>query len=183
VFDGRKGAYVETDLPDAQDLYGRSKALGETTMNEPAALTLRTSFVGRELTAPKHGLVEWFLSQAGGRVRGFAGVVYTGLTSRELARVVELLVDSDPGLAGVYHVASAPITKLELLELIRAVYELDIDIEEVAEPRSDRSLVMGPFTQATGYQAPAWDQMVLDMYHDPTPYDDLARKAEVIERE
>ena len=58
VFDGRRGGYVETDLPNAQDLYGRSKALGETTPAEPAALTLRTSFIGRELTEPRHGLVE-----------------------------------------------------------------------------------------------------------------------------
>ncbi len=62
VFDGRRGAYRESDPSDARDLYGRSKALGETTATQ-AALTLRTSFIGRELKARSHGLVEWLPRQ------------------------------------------------------------------------------------------------------------------------
>lgn len=173
VFSGSRGGYRETDLPDAEDLYGRSKALGETTAAEPAAVTLRTSFIGRELEPPTHGLIEWFLAARGRRVRGFAGVVYSGLTSRELARVVALLVAGDHRLCGVYQVASAPITKADLLELAREAYGLDVEIERVAEPASDRSMVMGPFTDATGYRAPSWRAMIGDMAHDPTPYDDI----------
>src|SRR2546428_413494 len=67
VFSGRRGMYTEGDLADAEDLYGRTKYLGEP--KEPHCLTLRTSFVGRELST-KAGLLEWFLAQAG-PVKGY----------------------------------------------------------------------------------------------------------------
>lgn len=183
VFDGRRGGYRETDSRDADDLYGRSKALGETTGAEAAALTLRTSFIGRELKTPAHGLVEWFLGEERGRVRGFARAIYSGLTSRELARVIRLVVDSDPGLVGVHHVASKPISKYDLLKLIRRVYGLSIEIEEVDKPVIDRSLVMRSFSDATGYRAPSWADMVRDMYRDPTPYDEFAERAATMRRD
>ena len=41
VFAGTKGAYTEHDAPDACDLYGRSKLLGE--VNRDGCLTVRTS--------------------------------------------------------------------------------------------------------------------------------------------
>ena len=182
VFNGRRGGYRETELTDAEDLYGRSKALGETSSDEQAALTLRTSFIGRELRPPAHGLLEWFLGERGRSVRGFAEVVYSGLTSRELSRVVGLVVERDPGLSGVAHVAGDPITKYDLLELIRTEYDLDVEIERVEEPRLDRSLVMERFSKATGYRAPSWSEMVREMRRDPTPYDDVLTSSEAEER-
>lgn len=173
VFDGTKGNYRETDFRDADDLYGRSKALGETRGRQASAVTLRTSFIGRELKADTHGLVEWFLAQEGGRVRGFAGAIYTGLTSLELARVIAHLVEEDPGLAGVHQVASSPISKYDLLKLIRDVYGLDIEIDRVTDPKIDRSLVMSSWTTATGYRSPDWETMIQEMHDDPTPYDEL----------
>src|SRR6266550_46587 len=47
VFSGRKGNYNETDESDAQDLYGKTKFLGE--VSGPDCLTIRTSMIGREL--------------------------------------------------------------------------------------------------------------------------------------
>ena len=47
VFSGAKGNYTEDDFRDADDVYGRSKALGEV-INEKD-LTIRTSIVGPEL--------------------------------------------------------------------------------------------------------------------------------------
>jgi len=60
VFSGKKGNYSEDDVPDAEDLYGRSKLLGEVDYYN--AITLRTSIVGHELTGAR-SLIEWFLSQ------------------------------------------------------------------------------------------------------------------------
>ena len=47
VFSGERGRYSEQDIPDAADLYGRSKLLGE--VSGAGLLTLRTSMIGREL--------------------------------------------------------------------------------------------------------------------------------------
>jgi len=171
VFSGRRGRYRESDLTDAEDLYGKSKALGETGSRETSAVTLRTSFIGRELASPKHGLVEWFLAQDGGSVKGFAGVTYTGLTSVELANVIRKIVECQRDLSGLYHVAGEAITKYELLFLLRRTYGLSVDIQRAEEPVSDRSLVMERFSEATGYTAPTWPEMIRAMYQDATPYE------------
>ena len=47
VFSGRKGNYKESDLPDARDIYGLSKFMGE--INGKNNLTIRTSIIGHEL--------------------------------------------------------------------------------------------------------------------------------------
>ena len=61
VFSGRKGNYCETDNPDAYDLYGHSKQLGELKKRTDV-ITIRTSIIGHELKT-KNGLLEWFLVQ------------------------------------------------------------------------------------------------------------------------
>ena len=68
VFSGRKGMYTEDDLPDADDLYGRTKLLGE--VDRADCLTIRTSIIGRDFLK-QSALLEWFLSNRGGRVRGY----------------------------------------------------------------------------------------------------------------
>src|SRR5688500_6922625 len=60
VFTGRRGDYREADASDAEDIYGRTKWLGEVDYDN--CLTIRTSMIGRELEGA-HGLVEWFLAQ------------------------------------------------------------------------------------------------------------------------
>ena len=170
VFDGARGGYRESDPPDAADLYGRSKALGETTPRQTAAVTLRTSFVGRELGRPTHGLLEWLLGQDGRAVDGFAGVVYSGLTSLELAGVIRRVVRRHQALAGVYQVGGPAITKYDLLRLMVEVYGLEIEVRRASEPVIDRSLVSDRLRDATGYRAPGWREMIRDMYDDPTPY-------------
>ena len=170
VFDGATGGYTEDAPSNATDLYGKSKYLGETDAAESAAVTLRTSIIGRELTRPTHGLVEWFLAQAGGTVRGFAGAIYTGLTTHELADVIARVIARHADLAGVYHVASAAISKYDLLQRMRRAWDLEVRIERDEAFQCDRSLVMGPFAEATGYAAPPWDEMIRRMRDDPTPY-------------
>ncbi|WP_258181270.1 dTDP-4-dehydrorhamnose reductase family protein [Shewanella algae] len=75
VFDGKQGMYHEADLPNATDLYGKSKCLGE--VNYGRHLTLRTSIIGHELDSAA-SLVDWFLSQRGA-VNGFSKAVFSGL--------------------------------------------------------------------------------------------------------
>jgi dTDP-4-dehydrorhamnose reductase len=168
VFNGRKGGYTEDDPPDAEDLYGRSKLLGE--LDRPDSLTLRTSIIGRDFQHD-HGLLEWFLAQRGGVVKGYRGVIYSGLTTRALARLIAALIEWHPRLAGLYQAASSPISKHDLLATIRDTLDLAVTIEPVAEPRSDRSMKAERLAAATGYRAPSWREMIADLAADPTPYD------------
>lgn len=159
VFSGERGAYAEADPPDARDLYGRSKLLGEPAY--PHCLTLRTSMIGRELHR-KSGLLEWFLAQSA-PVRGYRKAVFSGLTTLELARVVERLVDSGRPAAGLYHVAAAPISKYELLRLVKAGFGLATEIRADDDVRIDRSLDAARFGRETGYQPPDWPAMVAEL--------------------
>jgi dTDP-4-dehydrorhamnose reductase len=159
VFTGERGNYTESDPADAQDLYGRSKHLGE--VDYPHAITLRTSIIGHEL-AGAHGLVGWFLAQPGS-VRGFTRAIFSGLPTVELARVVRDFVIPRPELHGVYHVSAAPIAKYDLLRLVGEAYSQRREIVPDANLRIDRSLDSTRFRAATGYVAPAWTDLVRAM--------------------
>jgi dTDP-4-dehydrorhamnose reductase len=155
VFDGAKGRYKERDTPNAEDLYGRSKLLGE--VDYAPGITLRTSMIGQELFR-KAGLVEWFLAQRGS-VRGFTRAVFSGFTTIELARVVERAI-ARPGLHGIYHASAAPISKHDLISLIKRKLGLDIRIIRDAGLRIDRSLDSARFRRDFGYKPPSWDRMI-----------------------
>jgi len=97
VFSGRKGNYREDDPSDAGDIYGKTKYLGE--VNEPGALTIRTSFIGRELSNT-NGLLEWFLVNKGGRVRGFTDAIFSGFPSLHLAGIISDIITKYQNLGG-----------------------------------------------------------------------------------
>lgn len=157
VFSGRTGNYRESDPPDPMDLYGRSKLLGE--VEEAPGLTLRTSIIGLELSRFT-GLVEWFLAQRG-IIHGFTRAIYTGFTTRELARVLDHVFVNSPRLHGVWQVASMPITKYDLLvRLAQALDRTDVDIVIDDGFVCDRSLRADAFAAETGYVAPSWDTMI-----------------------
>jgi dTDP-4-dehydrorhamnose reductase len=168
VFSGSQGCYAETDTPDARDLYGRSKLLGEVA--RPGCLTLRTSMIGREI-ASSHGLVEWFLSRRGGTVPGFTRARFSGLTTIELARVIATLIESHPDLSGLWHVAGDPIAKFDLLSMVNDQFRLGSALEADDSFVCDRTLDARRFMNATGYRPPTWAEMVAEMAADPTPYD------------
>lgn len=160
VFTGRRGGYVESDEPDATDLYGRSKLLGE--VDYPNAITLRTSIVGHELTGSR-SLLGWFLSQDTA-VKGYTRSIFSGLPTCELARVVRDFVLPNPQLHGVFHVAAEPISKYKLLTLVNETYGKGLLIEPDDQLKIDRSLNASRFREATGYVAPTWPQLVAQMH-------------------
>ncbi|TLY34614.1 MAG: SDR family oxidoreductase [Nitrospirae bacterium] len=163
VFSGRKGYYKEEDIPDAEDLYGRTKFLGE--LHHPHCLTLRTSIIGHELSHST-GLVEWLLSQKGGHCRGFTRAFFSGLTTAALADVLADVIEKFPSMNGLYHVSSHPISKYELLQLINEIYHLGVTIEKDAEFICDRSLDSTLFRRTTGWKPPGWRDMILRMHQD-----------------
>lgn len=161
VFSGRKGGYLERDLSDAEDLYGKSKFIGELN-DQPQAITLRTSIIGHELSS-NYALVDWFLSQQGA-VRGFSRAIFSGLPTVELARVMKDFVVPHPELSGLYHVAAEPIAKLDLLQLVVAQYGKAIEIQPDDTLVIDRSLNGSRFSVATGYLAPVWPELIRRMH-------------------
>jgi dTDP-4-dehydrorhamnose reductase len=160
VFSGRKGRYSEMDAPDAEDVYGRTKLLGE--VEYPHAITLRTSIIGHELGST-HGLVDWFLSQQG-NVKGYTSTIFSGLPTSELARVIRDFVIPNPVINGVYHVAANPISKHDLLQLINQKYGKGLLIEPDDRLKINRSLDATRFKSATGYTAPEWPELIGKMY-------------------
>ena len=160
VFSGDKGHYTESEFADARDLYGRTKYLGEVGYGH--CVTLRTSIIGLELQHNK-SLIEWFIAQTG-EIRGYRKAVYSGLTTMEMARVIERILLECPDLHGVYHVASTPISKFDLLsELASQLGKKDIKIIPDDEFVCDRSLDAGRFRKETGYEAPAWKSMLAEL--------------------
>jgi len=168
VFSGRKGQYTETDPSDAEDLYGKSKFLGEVATHN--ALTLRTSIIGRELAEFK-SLLEWFLAQRGRTVRGFTRVIYAGVTTNYLSELVGDIIERHPSLSGVYQVTSPPISKYHLLTMLKDAYRLDVTILRDDAEVSDRSMVGSRFREVTGFPEPRWDELSHRLASDATPYD------------
>jgi dTDP-4-dehydrorhamnose reductase len=162
VFAGTRGGYREADLADADDLYGRSKRLGEVDCSPH--LTLRTSLIGHEL-ASHFSLVDWFLSRRE-PVCGYAGAVFSGLPTVEIARVLARHILPDRELQGLYHLSAEPIDKDRLLRLIGRIYHHDIPVTRTELPRIDRSLDSSRLREATGYAPANWEQLVELMHED-----------------
>jgi dTDP-4-dehydrorhamnose reductase len=167
VFSGQRGPYAEKDTPDPHDLYGRSKLLGE--VGDSKCLTIRSSLIGRELRGHS-SLVEWVMSQRGGRIKGYTGALYTGFTTSEMSGLVATLITKFPDLDGVWHVASEPIDKYRLIQIVNEKFNLGIDIQPDETFFCDRRLDGRRFAEKTQYLAPPWEKMIEDLRIDPTPY-------------
>lgn len=164
VFSGKKGNYKESDPPDAGDLYGMTKFLGE--VDDGHCLTLRTSIIGRELSRKK-SLLEWFLAQSK-TVNGFKNAVFSGFTTIEMSRIIEKMIINHPEASGIYNVSSNPISKYDLLSLIREKMNFKIKIIPDETFRCDRSLDSTRFCTEFNYTPPAWEEMIKELYNNLT---------------
>jgi dTDP-4-dehydrorhamnose reductase len=159
VFSGKKGSYQESDPSDAEDLYGKTKYLGE--LHENHCLTLRTSIIGRELSRKK-SLFEWFMAQKR-TVSGFSRALYNGFTTIEMARIIDLMLVQHPEASGVWQVSSEPIDKCTLLKLFREKTGKDVEIIADKSFVCDRTLDSTRFRTAFAYTPPAWDAMISEL--------------------
>lgn len=160
VFSGEKGKYVEEELSDAQDVYGKSKFLGEVYY--PHTVTLRTSIIGHELQSA-HGLIEWFLAQKE-HCNGYSRAIFSGLPTIALAQFIRDIIIPRPDLFGLYHVAAKPISKYELLSLVADVYGKSIEILPDDHLVIDRSLNADKLHRDTGYVVPDWRTLIQLMH-------------------
>ena len=160
IFNGKKGNYTEQDISNAEDLYGRTKYLGELYRSN--SLTLRTSIIGHELHS-HISLVDWFLDQSN-TVNGYTKAIYSGVTTLELSNIILEYIIQNRELQGVYHISSKPISKYDLLKIVTETYDKNIQIKAYEDFMIDRSLDSTKFRQVSGYIAPSWNIMIKSMY-------------------
>lgn len=124
VFSGKKGNYSEEDFRDADDVYGRSKALGEIINNKD--LTLRTSIIGPEIKKNGEGLFHWFMHQSDA-VNGFKTAIWGGVTTLELAKAIDYSIQND--CKGLIHLSNGEgISKYDLLSMFKEIWNKNIQI-------------------------------------------------------
>jgi dTDP-4-dehydrorhamnose reductase len=167
VFSGARGQYVESDVPDAFDLYGRSKLLGEVA-DRDNVVTLRTSMIGWQLGEPT-GLAAWFAAHRDEPLKGFTKSVFSGLTTRALTEVIRDVLLPDATLSGLWHVSAGPIDKYTLLADLASHLGWDVDLSPVDEPVIDRSLDSARFRERTGWTPPGWDAMLEELARESRP--------------
>jgi dTDP-4-dehydrorhamnose reductase len=162
VFSGERGDYKESDTIDCNDLYGRSKALGEI-VDKKNALTIRTSIIGHEI-GRKKSLLEWFLNQEK-ECHGFKNAIFSGFPTVTLSRIIKNYIIEDSSLHGLYHLSSDPISKFDLLKKISKAYSKSIKILPSTNLKIDRSLDSSLFAKKTGIEIDTWDSMIDEMYN------------------
>lgn len=165
VYSGRKGAYVETDLHDALDVYGKTKSLGEA----PHLKNLRCSIIGPE--EKNHvSLLDWFLSQT--EVKGFTNHLWNGITTYHFAKICEGIMRENIKLPSIQHIVPADVvSKCELLEIIAKAYKKDVLIRPVEAPEAvNRTLstnnpeLNAKLWKAAGYdKPPTIEQMIKEL--------------------
>jgi dTDP-4-dehydrorhamnose reductase len=158
VFSGENGPYREDSRYDGTLLYDRCKALGE--INNDKDLTFRMSIIGPELKVDGSGLFHWFMQQQG-EVHGYTNVIWSGITTTELAKGVVAAIEQD--LAGIYHlVPEASISKCDLLNVIQSVFpESRATVTPKRVAPSDRTLLNA--RKDFEHAVPAYEQMIREM--------------------
>lgn len=161
VFSGKKGNYSENDNSDAEDLYGKTKYLGELNTYKNS-ITIRTSIIGHELKS-KLSLLDWFLSQES-TVKGYMNAIYSGLTTLELLKIIKNYIIPEQKKYGLYQVSSNPISKYDLLKIISKVYKKKILIKMDKEFKTNKSLNSDRFVKLYSYKKKPWKKMIEELY-------------------
>jgi dTDP-4-dehydrorhamnose reductase len=159
IFSGKTGMYDEQSFADADDIYGRTKYLGELSLNN--CLTLRTSIIGRELSR-HNSLLDWFLAQSG-TIKGYKNAIFSGFTTIELARIIEMMILKFPEATGTYNVSSEPINKYDLLKMISEILNHNIEIVSDEAFFCNRSLSSELFRKSFNYTPPSWLSMISEL--------------------
>jgi dTDP-4-dehydrorhamnose reductase len=170
VFSGSEGSYLEDTTPDALDYYGKTKGLGE--VNSKSSLTIRSSMIGPELFN-KTELFEWIINNKEKEINGFSRVMYSGVTTVYMAKLVADLIDNHKNLIGIYNVASKPISKFELLHLINDNFDLGLIINDDKTVISNKTLNASKIEKETGLQQPSWDELIFELKKDYMNFIDL----------
>ena len=159
VFSGKTGGYTENSVPDGELFYDKSKAMGE--LNDEKNITLRNSIVGPDIKPSGIGLLNWFMQQSG-PVNGFTGAIWTGQTTLQLAKTIE--VATKLKAHGLFNMVPATsINKYELLKLFNCeIRRKPIVINPSDKFIADKSLIRTNF-ESFDYQIPSYEIMVKEL--------------------
>lgn len=168
VFDGKIGNYNESSLTTAEDVYGRTKALGELRYKN--TLTIRSSFIGQELFG-KTELLEWFLAQNDRKINGFTNVFYSGISTIYMSKLIKKIIANFPDLCGLYHLApDKPISKYELLCIAKEAFNVNVDIIPVDNPVHHPTLDASKLKREMNLIIPDWKEMMTELKSTGTIY-------------
>ena len=170
VFSGSEGSYSEDAIPNALDYYGKTKGLGEVFSKN--ALTLRSSMIGPELFN-KTELFEWVINNKEKEINGFSRVIYSGVTTVYMARLVADLIENHKDLSGIYNIASNPISKFELLSLINDNFDLGLVINIDQSITSNKTLDPLKIDNELGIKSPSWNELIIELKKDYMHFIDL----------
>lgn len=163
VFSGKRGNYLENDFTDADDIYGKTKAAGE--VNSESTLTLRCSIIGRELYNFTE-LFEWLVENKNKKISGYSRVIYSGITTVRMGKIIKKIIKEYSDLSGIYNISSIPISKFELLAKLSNAFNLNVDINENKNIKSNKVLISRKFTEITGIKPPNWDDLIEEFKMD-----------------
>lgn len=114
VFSGKKSNYIESDIPDEDDIYGKSKYQGEPV----GALTIRCSIIGFE-KGSNYGLLEWFLQNKSSSISGYIDSFWNGLTTLELSKIIFDIIINNIYSTGIRHYYSTnTLSKYDILDYL-----------------------------------------------------------------
>jgi len=170
VFSGNKGNYLDNDTPDAIDLYGKSKGLGE--INSDKNLTIRCSMIGREIFNHTE-LFEWLYSNKNGSIQGYYNVIYSGVTTNWMGNVLNKILMNGDELSGICNVASIPISKYDLLFKLSEAFKLNIYIKPNYDINSNKVLISKKFIEITGINPPNWEDLIIEFKKNTDLYSSI----------
>lgn len=173
VFSGKKGDYIEEDMTDSDDLYGKSKILGELYYDN--SLTIRTSIIGFEIKN-KLGLIEWFLKNANNEIDGYDKCIYTGLTTIELSNIILKIIKNELiyKMKGIFHISSEKISKYKLLLNFSKKMNMEVCINRNNNIKINRSLCCDKFMNiSNNININNWDIMLDNLVDDYKNYNIL----------
>jgi len=167
VFNGTGGNYLDNDTPNAEDLYGETKGKGE--IDNDKALTIRCSTIGRELYNHTE-LFEWLYSMKNKDIEGYSNVLYSGVTTVWMGKIINQILKNNISLSGIYNISSQPISKYRLLLKLSEAFKLNVNITKNSNIKSNKVLNSKKFTEITGIKPPNWDDLIPEFKNDCKKY-------------
>ena len=170
VFSGNRGNYLDNDFADADDIYGKSKAVGE--VDSPNTLTIRCSMIGRELYNFTE-LFEWLKKNKNKKIEGYSKVFYSGITTVRMGKILNQILKKNLNLSGIYNISSTPISKFDLLVKLSNAFNLNVDVKQNINNKSNKVLISEKFTEITGIYPPNWNDLISEFKEDCEKYKSL----------
>lgn len=151
VFDGKKGDYNEISEYNATTDYGISKYIADN--NIKYGTVLRTSIIGLEENN-KSSFLEWVIGSDGKKIQGYSNHLWNGITCLEYCKFLHHLITNKQLIDGILHIYSPDkVSKFELVNVIKEIFHLNIEVEKIEADYCDRSL-SSLFNDSWNYKFP-----------------------------